>query len=98
MQRQKRSTCEPKKPEVQNCVKSNEQNVGFTDKLPRCDTGNVLSGQENTNQQHITSNVTYNVAEDKDKYIVNVYPVINIAGAIQSGHPIIANVNLNIEK
>ncbi len=43
----------------------------------------------------VTSNVTYNKQKIDDKCIVNVY---RIAGGLSSGHPIIVNVHVNIDK
>ncbi len=53
---------------------------------------------KNLQNEGMTTNVTYNMSKDEDKYVVDVYPLINIAGHVPSGHPIVINVNLNIEK
>ena len=45
----------------------------------------------------VTTNVSYNMQREKDKCVVNVYPVVNISGNVLSGLPVIVNVNINIE-
>ncbi len=45
----------------------------------------------------VITNVSYNVQQEKDKCMVNVYPVVNISGNVLSGLPVIVNININIE-
>ena len=56
----------------------------------------VLIIDTNSSHEQVISNVTYNAQKVGEKYIVNVYPVVNIAGNVPTGHPIIIYVNVNI--
>lgn len=95
---QSESLCEKKVAKLTPCTPELEQSIR-SPRYEKCQ--NVPEDPvEKTckDNQSITMNVMYNKTKEGDRYLVNVYPVINIAGNVPAGYPVIVNVNINIEK
>ncbi len=93
------SMCVPeeKKHVKKLCCEQQNNSVEMVNKRPKFSGENCVVDL-NEKGDGITINVTYNKQKVDDRCIVNVYPVINIAGGLSSGHLIIVNVHVNIEK